>query len=99
MASIIANWCFSKVTTEKEEAQQTRMPPEAPKERQKSNLSNFLGAKFLIYRRSKFSLLVSWRQRILAQLYSNLFLTASHLFGSLIPRIFQHKIFQDLLSN
>jgi hypothetical protein len=41
------------------EAQQTRIPPEAPTEGQKSNLSNLLGAKFQINCKSIASLLVS----------------------------------------
>ena len=45
----MAKSSFSKTfTKKKEEAQQTRIPPEAPTEGQKSNLSNLLGANFWI---------------------------------------------------
>jgi hypothetical protein len=54
------------------------MPPEAPEEGQQSKLSNLLGANFLIKLRSKFSLLVSCRQKMFAQLSSILFLIESH---------------------
>jgi hypothetical protein len=39
--------------------QQTKIPPEAPCEGEKINLSNLLGAKFLIKEESKLSFLVS----------------------------------------
>jgi hypothetical protein len=99
MTSLMAKGCFSIIEPEKsEEAQHTRIPPDAPIEGQNSNLSNLLGENFLIKNRSKLSLLVSWRQKIFAEHSSILFLMASHLTLSLLPLTFQHKIFQDLLA-
>ena len=47
---------------------------------------------------SKCSRFVSWRHTIEQELSSILFLIASHLLEALMPRIFQHKIFQTRLS-
>jgi hypothetical protein len=74
------------------------MPPEAPTEGQNSNLSNRLGAKFRMNCKPIASLLVSCRQKMLAQLSSILFLIGSHLSLSFKPRMFQHKTFQARLT-
>jgi hypothetical protein len=94
---VIAKLSFSMTCpTNKELFQITRIPPEAPMEGIKSNLSNLFGVNFLMNCESKNSLFVSWRQIIEAALSSILFLRVSHLLSPFIPLIFQHKIFQLL---
>jgi hypothetical protein len=63
--------CLSIMTAVKQfEAQQTKMPLEAPTEGQKSKQSNCFGAKLRINCISMVSLLVSCRETILALLSS-----------------------------
>ena len=73
------------------------LPPTSCAARLDAVTSNLLGANFLMYRKSKESLLVSCIQKILASLSSILFLIAFHLVLSLMPRTFWHKIFQARL--
>jgi hypothetical protein len=79
MASLRAKGCLSRVIAEKQlEAQQTRMPPEAPMEGENSNLSKHFGANFPMKDKSNSSFLVSCRQKMFALHSSILFLIGSH---------------------
>ena len=95
---VTAKLLISKTCPEKmEEFHPTNMPPEAPCEGEKANLSNLLGANFFMYECSKCSLLVSCKQKIEQALSSIFALTALCLPGSLIPLIFQFRMFQFLV--
>src|SRR6185436_981546 len=86
---------ISKTCPEKmEEFHPTNMPPDAPCEGEKANISNLLGPNFFMYERSKCSLLVSCRQKIEQAISSIFALTALCLPGSLIPLMFQFRMFQ-----
>jgi hypothetical protein len=75
----------------------TSIPPKAPCEGMKSNLSNRRGANFLINCKSICYILVSWRQITEQPLSSILFLTASCFSTAFRPLIFRHSMFQFLL--
>ena len=75
----------------------TKIPPEAPSEGMKSNLSKRRGAKFLISGISKFHSFVSCKQTIEQPLSSILSRTASCFSVALRPLMFQQSTFQFLV--
>ena len=75
----------------------TIIPPEEPIEGKYSNLLNRLGQKFLMYSRSKCSLLVSCKQMISQPDSSILLARATHFLSELMPRRFQFITFHNLL--
>ena len=77
--------------------QPIRMPPEAPADGEKANLSKRLGANFLIKEWSKASFFVYCRQYTKHALSSIFALTASVLPSLLRPLMFQFSTFQLLL--
>lgn len=87
---------LSTTTPKKTELfQMTRIPPEAPTEGMKSNLSKRRGANFLIRERSKVSLFVSWRQITELALSSTLSRTASHNLEELIFSLRMQQLMQN----
>ena len=82
------------VPTKTELFQIIMMPPDAPIEGAKTNLSNHLGQKDLINAKSKDSRLVSWIHSTEQPLVSIAFLRAKVLASELMPLMF-HDLFMS----
>jgi hypothetical protein len=86
-------FCKTKVLEKSKLYQTMSKPPDLPSDVRKIKESNLLGQIFLMKAKSKDSFFVSWKQIMVDPLSSILFMIIGHLIGSLVPLMFQFRIF------